>query len=199
MRVLVNESENRVADHAVHLLEQHGHQIVRCHEFDDEPFPCAALRPDSACPFEGEGVDIAVTVRSEGSTSPTAWEDGIACALRNRVPVVVAGAAAENPYSALGGVEVDGEHVVQPCEWIVSSPSPSHTEIATEALLAALKLPRGDAEAVVWRDRHRLRVSIDTVPSVAIDAVRRATPKVMLALRSYDRAARVMDIEVAQR
>ena len=105
MRVLVLEGEGGAATDAVTELEANGHAVVRCHEPGAPAFPCAGLA-GGGCPLEGDGVDVALTVRSAATGAPSPTEDGIACALRARVPVVVAGAGDANPYAAFGGTTV---------------------------------------------------------------------------------------------
>ena len=63
MKVLVLEAEPGAAADSIARLEASGHEVVRCHEAGDAAFPCAGLHADRACPLEGDGVDVAVTVR----------------------------------------------------------------------------------------------------------------------------------------
>jgi hypothetical protein len=196
MRVLVNESEGGAADRAVELLESQGHQVLRCHEQGDAPFPCAGLRPDHVCPLRDPGIDVAVTVRSYPRSRPALLEDGIACALRARVPVVVAGQTSLNPYEGFGVEVVEGPHVVGAVERLAIAPSPAHSQVATEALLNALRREPGDALAVAYRRRSGLRVELEAVPDIERSAVKAAVPKVIAALREYDGDAPRIDVNI---
>jgi hypothetical protein len=196
MKVLVNESEAGAADRAVELLESQGHDVLRCHERDDGPFPCAALRPGHVCPLRDPGVDVAVTVRSSPRSRPALLEDGISCALRARVPVVVAGQTDLNPYEGFDVEVVEGPHVVGALERLAMAPSPGHSQVATEALLDALQREPGDAVAVAYRRRSGVRVELEAVPAVDRAAVKAAVPKVIAAVREYDRDTERIDVSI---
>ena len=118
MRVLVLESRSGAADDPVVQLQARGHSVVRCHDGRGRRvFPCSALVEGHQCPLENHRprVDVALTVRHQASSLPAPLEDGIACALRAHVPVVVAGDVESNPYEALGAA-VAGDDVVKACE-----------------------------------------------------------------------------------
>jgi hypothetical protein len=196
VKVLVNESEGGAADWAVELLESQGHEVLRCHNRGERPLPCAALRPGHACPLRDPGVDVAVTVRSHPRSRPTLLEDGIACALRARVPVVVAGQTLLNPYEAFGVELVEGQHVAGAVERLTMAPSPGHSQVATHALLDALRREPGSAIAVVFRSRAGVRVELEAVPIVERSAVKAAVPKVIAAVREYDRDTERIDVSI---
>lgn len=196
MKVLVNETEASAADRAVEQLESQGHDVLRCHERDDGPFPCAALRTGHVCPLREPGIDVAVTVRSHPRSRPAVLEDGIACALRARVPVVVAGKTLLNPYEGFGVEVVEGPHVVGAVERLAMAPSSGHSQVATNALLDALRCEPGDAIAVAYRSRSGVRVELEAVPDVARSAVKAAVPKVIAAVREYDRDTPRIDVSI---
>jgi hypothetical protein len=198
MNVLVNEAEPGAADHAIELLEAAGHRVVRCHERGDASFPCAALVPGGTCPLRNPGVDVAVTVRRHPRARPSLLEDGIACALRARVPVVVSGTVLLNPYEELGAEVVEGEHVVGAVERMTVAASPNHSAIATDALRSALHSHTGDVIATVVRSRSGLQVELEALPAVVRAAVKRAIPRVIAALRDYDRGALRIDVSIVE-
>jgi len=198
MNVLVNEAEPGAADHAIELLEAAGHRVLRCHERGDAPFPCAALGSNSTCPLHHPGVDVAVTVRQHPRSRPSLLEDGIACALRARVPVVVSGEVLLNPYEELGAEIVEGEHVVGGTERIAVAPSPNHSAIATDALRRATHSHTGEVIASVRRSRSGLHVELEALPTVDQAAVKQAVPRVIAALRAYDRDAPRIDVTIAE-
>jgi hypothetical protein len=197
LHILVNESTAGAAEHAERVLEEHGHRVLRCHDRGTPIFPCAALRTGHVCPLEC-GVDVAVTVRGAPDPQPAPGEDGIACALRARIPVVVAGDVRDNPFVALGAIEADGEHVAQPCEWVAATPSPPHTAVATDALLNALRARRGDAMAVVNRERDRLHVLVEAIPGIERRTLAAAASRVLSALRRYDTHAPIIDLSIKE-
>lgn len=197
VNVLVNETEPGAADREIELLESAGHRVLRCHRREEGPFPCVGLRPDGVCPLHDPGIDVAVTVRSHPRSRPSLFEDGIACALRARVPVVVSGQVFLNPYEELGVEAVEGEHVVGAVERVTIAPSPGHTAIATDALREAMSGHTGDVAATVTRSRIGLRVVLEASRTVDPIALERAAPRVIGALRDYDRHARRIDVNIA--
>jgi hypothetical protein len=89
-------------------LEAAGHRVLRCHDREaTAPFPCSAVA-DHTCPLDGMGADVALDVRWEAAPEPTAWENGVSCARRADVPLVVAGAIAGQPFGDHASVVIDG-------------------------------------------------------------------------------------------
>ena len=116
MDVLVLESESGAADSTIEKLTNGGHRVFRCHEPAQPEFPCRALAGEGPCPLSDPGVDVAVTVRTHLDTRPTVREDGVACALRVHVPLVVAGRDMLNPYEEWADEVVEDGDVVAACE-----------------------------------------------------------------------------------
>ena len=99
MRVLVVESDRHTADQAIADLRAAGHEVARCHERGLPAFPCNALADGGTCPLDsGSGVDVLLDYRAHPHPRPTRFEDGVCCALRHQIPIVVAGASALNPF-----------------------------------------------------------------------------------------------------
>ena len=116
MRVLVVESEPAAAGDVVNVLEAAGHEVVRCHEEGLPAFPCNGILRGS-CPVDANAVDVAVTARSHVHPTPTPLEDGMTCAIRHEVPLVLVGMGALNPFERFGTREVrDAGSVVTACE-----------------------------------------------------------------------------------
>jgi hypothetical protein len=199
MRVLLLETESGSAAHAAASLEASGHEVLRCHEASQRhAFPCAGLSDASACPLEGAGVDVALTIRHAALADPAPFEDGAACALRAHVPLVVAGATAGNPFVLHGATPITGDDdVVVACEQVANAPLARHGMVALDALRASLirhRLPDADAQAIVHRSRDGLRVTL-VVPASAPDAAAAlATTRVVGALRGLDTRARSIDV-----
>lgn len=200
MRVLVLEAEPGAAADAVQELEAHGHAVVRCHEEGRPAFPCAGLAGGGDCPLEVGGVDVAVTVRRHARSAPTPSEDGIACALRARVPVVVAGESMYNPYSVLGGVTVGTDDLANAIAEVVRDARPEHSRVALEALRASLEVngvTTEGANARVWRTRTGLHAVLELDESASPWVRDIVAVRVTGALRTYDAGAPQIDVSIA--
>jgi len=199
MRVLVLEAEPGSAKNAIAELEAEGHSVVRCHEVGMPAFPCSGLTGASACPLEGEGVDVALTVRTFARSVPSAHEDGAACALRARVPLVVAGEAGLNPYESLGATAVGGRDINAVLNEVVRDSRPEHSAVALAALQASM-LANGESSeglnARVWRTKAGLHAVIE-MPEATPNRTRDlAAVRVTGALRAYDSNAPQIDVSV---
>jgi hypothetical protein len=167
MRVLLMETDRHAGDDAARRLQAARHEVVRCHEPGAAAFPCNALS-GVPCPLDqGAPVDVALTVRAHPHPRPSSYEDGVTCALRRFVPLVVAGRAALSPFERWSTTVADGtDDVVDACERAASSPiaplSVRAEAAAVEALTTLGYDPRG-ASAVVHRAAGRLVVDV-TLP-----------------------------------
>jgi hypothetical protein len=198
MRIMVLETDRRVADDAVQTLLDAGHEVARCHERDVPAFPCGALCDDGTCPLD-EWVDVVLTMRAHPYPRPTPGEDGVVCGIRHHVPLVVGGTSALNPFAEWTAGVADGSDVVAACEAAARRPLPRHGRVATEEarrLVADAGLAVDGVEAVVRREPRRLAVDV----SVPADAERRLgdviAVRVAGALRAVDRYADVIDVRV---
>ena len=201
MRVMLLETDRHAADDATRRLEAAGHEIVRCHGPGEPAWPCAALRHDRRCPLD-DGVDVALTVRAHPYPRPAATEDGVTCALRHHVPLVVAGTSALDPFDEFVTVDAHGRDVVAACEEAVARPLAPHSEAATaevRRILAreSVRAP-GDDEAAAVATRHGGRVRV--VVRVPGDIDRRLADvlavRVEGAVRAVDRYATGIDVSV---
>lgn len=121
MRVLLMESEPWAADEAAYRLELAGHTVERCFGRNIPSFPCAALREGGTCPFSS-GVDVALVVRSEAWQVPMSLERGVVCAIRDGVPLVVAGVLDPDPFTRWETASVEGtDQVVAVCERVAAT------------------------------------------------------------------------------
>jgi len=196
MNVLLLETEAGAADAATEELTDRGHRVSRCHEPGRPAFPCRALE-GQPCPLVDPGIDVAVTVRGHPGTRPSLREDGVACALRARVPLVVGGRVAFNPYEEWADEVVEDGDLVGACERVAAAPSRDHSEVARDSLREAVRLragSAGDADAVVWRDRSRLRVLLEGVDDLDRSVRGLAAADVAAALRRFDSQIPKIDI-----
>jgi hypothetical protein len=195
--VLALETEPGAADAAIEELTARRHQVSRCHDPGRPSFPCRALEGRGPCPLADPGIDVAVTVRDHPGTLPSLGEDGVSCALRARVPLVVAGRVARNPYEDWADEVVEDGDMAGACERVVAAPTRAHTHVAQLALRDVLRRRAGSAagaEAAVWRDRRRLRVRLSGVDHLDGSVRGLIAAEVATALRDFDSHAPGIDI-----
>jgi hypothetical protein len=200
MRVLVVGTVPSAIEAAVTQIVDAGHEVARCHESGEGAFPCAALSEGRACPLEGTPVDVAVTVRDRAWPRPSPFEDGAICALRRRIPLVVAGSTALQPFERWSSRTLeDGSDLVAACEEAAAAPLPEHGEVARQAATQVITAPglHGDVEATVWRRRGALQVEI-TVPAGGADLTTKVAARVTGALREFDGFATAINVTVAE-
>jgi hypothetical protein len=199
MRALVVGTLPSSADRAATLIREAGHEVVRCHETGHAPFPCAALDEERGCPLESsEPVDVAVTVRDRAWPRPSPLEDGVTCAIRRHIPVVVAGAA-PHPFTQWMTEEVGrGGNVVAACERAAAAPLVRHGEIAAATARGVLERGGIDASATsatVHRVDGKLHVDV-MLPDQARELHSAVAAKVLGDLREYDRYAFGIDVSI---
>jgi len=96
-----------------------GHQVVRCSPNGRPQFPCAGARGD--CPLDAT-VDVAVVVHDRSTDDIAPGEAGVVCALRDRIPLVVAGANAHSPFGErVDAVAASVDDVPAACERAVAA------------------------------------------------------------------------------
>ena len=116
LTVLAVGTDDWAVEQAATALGLAGHRALRCHEPGEPAFPCNALIPGRSCPLD-EGFDVAVTVRARPLPQPAQSEFGVVCALRDQVPLVVAGMTAVDPFEAWATVIVEpGGEITTACE-----------------------------------------------------------------------------------
>jgi hypothetical protein len=200
MRVLVLESEPGAADAAVAALERNGHAVARCHDPGDLAFPCRAIDDLSRCPLNRTPIDVAVTIRGEERWTTSELEDGVACAIRARVPLVIGGAVAANPYRRWATLTMHDEDIVAACTRAASARLGEHSEVATLVLRQTLERHNAhdpdDSYARVVRRDARLRVRLHLAPAVSSRVTEIAATRVVAALRRLDPLARGIDISL---
>jgi hypothetical protein len=196
LRVLVTEAERGSAAIAVDELQAAGHEVLRCHPAGSQVFPCIALEDPSACPLHGGSVDVALDVRRHSHHIPSRREEGTICALRQHIPVVVAGGASIDPITDYAAEFVDTPYdVVEAVERAALGALPKHTELATLAVQEfangrGIRAPfvvkvmrRHGGLVVVIRDHHNLDRAARQMLAV----------RVIAAVRSFDRESLGID------
>ena len=194
MKVLVVESHRGAADDVANELERGGNEVRRCHEAKMSPFPCNGLLEGAGCPLEHGGVDVAVTVRPHVSPRPTPLEDGVTCALRQGVPLVVAGSLALNPFEPWATQLVDEEDAVEACEQAAIAGFQRAAATIRDALTPLLDVDR--VEVTVTRQGDTLRVRLG-LPDDLVPLASRAAVRAVAALRGRAPDTRSIDVSVA--
>ena len=202
MRVLVVESDRGAASRAVTDLQAAGHRVVRCHEDDLPAFPCSALCDKGTCPIESEqGVDLVLDYRGRPYPKPQPLEDGVSCALRHHIPLVVAGTSALNPYDKWTTAIAEDDDIVAACETAVSMPierlaEPARTEVRRR--LGDRAEVANQADVVVHRTNGQLDATI-TLPGSAEELDGSLAVAVAGVLRAHDRFASRVNVAVQRR
>jgi hypothetical protein len=195
MKVLVLESEVGAAEVAIAQLQRSGHEVHRCHENGERGFECAALHGE-ACPLDAQPIDVVLDVRTRSSRFPTMLEDGVSCALRRHLPVVVSGHTSTHPYTSFPVVE-GGRDVVDTCERAAAAPMAEHEGIAQRVLDETLNRTGSEQEAgraEVSRRDGSLAVTLRFPPTTSDRVRAMASVRVAGALRAFDRTARGIDV-----
>lgn len=199
MKVLVLETESGVAEGAVRRLQGAGHYVFRCHDHPGQPFPCVAL-DRRGCPLQDEAIDVALTVRAVPGADPAPLEDGVACALRSRVPLVVAGESDGHPYERWHAVAVAGSEVVEACERAATAPDLELSQAATTAfrrVLARAGCVSDGASAVVAHRAGGLEALLEASGELDRRTVGEVSMRLAGVLRALDRTSRTIDVRVA--
>jgi hypothetical protein len=196
LQILVVESSPGAADDACGELTAAGHTVRRCRARDAEPFPCNGIAEGQKCPFDDGGVDVAIGVRQFPHAQTSSMEDGLRCAIRKRVPLVLAGANALSPYAGYATETIAGTRgVVATCERVAGAPLPAHTAAATRVAVDATR-DAGLAtvpQAVVRQRGNALVVEIFGAGGLSPAAKTVVSARVLVAVRELDDYHRVID------
>lgn len=144
MRVLLTESEPGAAEGPEKRLREAGFDISFCHpDHRADVDGCVVLRGISHCPLRTDAdIGLLVDARSaDAPRLPTAREFGVCCAVRNHVPLVVAGPADTEhfPWSEASAIcspeELVGvcEHLTEPADDAIGRDAQRVAEMALQA------------------------------------------------------------------
>jgi len=200
MRVLVLEGERGAADQAAAALAEAGHDVARCHDTGSAAFPCRGMLEGQECPLESDQVDVALVVRGEPGDEPTAGEDGVRCALRRYIPLVVAGEVSRSPYTDWAAVVAPGnDAIVDAVGEAVSSPLRRHADAARRSFRSVLEhhgIDSAGADAEVMRTGPDLQVILRPVGTVDHTVAEMASVRAVGAVRDLDPYPRVIDVTI---
>ena len=198
LNVMVLESEHGAAEAATRDLQAAGHTVLTCHEPGTAPFPCRGVMEASTCPLRSHDVDVALVVRQGARSQPTMDEDGVRCALVQRVPLVVAGTRVLDPYDDFATRAIDGSvDVVAACREAADAPIPSLGRRATEVLSEVLGADAvSAAHAEVTRRAGRLVVHVLRSEALTKKQRSQAAVRIAMALRELDPFAAGIDVVV---
>ncbi len=196
LQVLVVESSPGAADDTCAELVAAGHTARRCYERGAKPFPCNGIAEGRKCPFDEAAIDVAIGVRQFPHAQTTPREDGLRCAIRKRVPLVLAGANTMSPYADYATeTTTRTSGVVAICERAARAPLPAHTAAATRVVVAATRDAglAGTPQAVVRQRGKSLVVEIFGAGDLSAAARTVVSARVLVALRELDDYHRVID------
>ena len=188
MKVMLIESVPSGDPSVADELRSRGHDVVRCYEDDDQPFPCVGLTSPERCPLASGDIAVACVVREFGVFDPTPFEAGVTCALRSRVPVVV-----DDPtMSPFDGYAVDAQgDLVGTAERVASQSLDGHVEVLQSFFR---ETPVMDVD--VRRRDGDLKVTLTLPRNAPESTVQYVTSRAAGVLREYDRYAPRIDVAV---
>jgi hypothetical protein len=195
LRVLVVEGSPGAADEACDELVAAGHRVRRCHDRDAPPFPCAGMTSERLCPLGAGEVDVAIGVRTPGRSARAGTDDGVRCAIRSRVPLVLAGAPVNSPYRSYAAEVVERPYgVVDACERAATASIALLSDAATRVLADAV----GNAATAVVHQRDGVLIAeVHGADGVAATARTVVAARVLVALREVDGYHRTIDVHFA--
>lgn len=198
MQILMTEIVTDRARTAASLLEARGHEIVTCGDGTERAVACAALRGDP-CPLEAHNVDVALHVDREDAASLA--DEGVLCALRRFLPLVVATddpASPGEPFGRWATSVCDLDELDATLAAAAAAPLRVHGAAAEQAANKVLA-SAGCAEtwrAVVRRDGRRLVVELTSEAPVHPELCGRSAVRAEGAVRLIDAASHTIDVEI---
>jgi hypothetical protein len=195
VHVLIADTATPGGQLAAARLRGVGDVVFSCFDETTGSF-CRGLGAEG-CPLDG-GIDVAVVVRPDATPEVLPREMTALCAFNRSVPIVIAGASADHPYSLIATADDEGSDVTAIVHTVAALPMVRHSAEATTALRDTLELrgvaPRG-AWAEVHRDGARLAVRLN-LPSDCPDGavVGMAAVRVLAALTDVAPGVKSIDV-----
>jgi hypothetical protein len=201
LRVLVLEDEPGSASAVAAALRQSGHTVDRCHEEGLPAFPCNGIL-DGSCPIDRRETDVAVVVRRHVNPQALPSEDGVACAIRHAVPVVLVGPDALNPSEdwLTAAVDADGDDdVVKAVEEAAAAAMDRHRLAALRTVhqfIDGTEIEPADCDVTVTRAGEGLRVLVSVPGGRDADPTLAMSARVAGAVRAVDPVTPRIDVQV---
>ena len=198
MDVLIPDRSTATAREVATSLKDGGHRVHSC-VLDDAALPCAAL-VGHPCPLDTAPIDVVVDVPNPHGRSE-AFGDGALCAVRRRIPLVLAGDADGHRLEPWAAARA-GKDVRATVAAVLGRPLPGHTAAASKALLHELRGEGTDSDKAsveVFRRPGRLFVEVWADSSVSRTQAEHLATHVAQAVRAYDRWAPKLDVTVRSR
>jgi hypothetical protein len=188
MRILMTESDRSGGAVAGALLALEGHEVAHCHSPGAEASaaPCAGMAPGGRCPLAGGDVDLLADVRPAPGPF-TLREAGVMCALRARVPVLVAGPTPSGTGLDEITSSCEPADLVEACAEAVSPTGPAARRAVGDAVRPLLRRAgtRPQVQLVEVDGTVHVYLSfLSEISTVLAEEIRQA------AARAYTRATR---------
>jgi hypothetical protein len=206
MRVLVIDDPAGQAAPAVDALQQAGHHVSFCHETDAGVFDCNGMPGHDGCPLDQTGIDVALVGGATGPTGeplvdPTVRSAGAGCAMRRRVPVVIAGTPSGATPAWADDVLAPGDpDVVERIDAAARQgriPLIEASETAARNVLERNGMGDTPVAARVVREEHRLRVMVDVEADLDDRQRERIAVRVADTVRGIDAWSPSLDVQVS--
>ncbi len=197
MKILMSEIATDQARVAASILKGAGHDVVTCGDVGHRAIACAALRGE-ACPIETQDIDVALYV--DRSEPAGLLDEGLLCALRHFIPLVVATSSPvvlPDPFGSWAAAICDMDQLDCAIRAAAKAPLQAHSVAAERAANGVLSNAGSSAtwEAVVRRDGRRLRVELSSPEEVEPDLCARSAVRAEGAIREIDRVSQTIDVE----
>jgi len=195
MHVLIPDTTTGDARRIADDLVARGHEVHTCGTGDGR-VSCAMLG-ELPCPLDATLVDVAVAVRPPGDAAGTG--DGALCAIRKRIPLVLAGDHIDHPLLPWATAAAISEDAADLAEEVAGDPLSDHSHLARRALvdqLAHQGLAAEGAHAEVRRRDGTLTVDLWPGCPIGRWASGVVADHVLQRLRAFDRWARIVDVTV---
>ncbi|MGO8875788.1 MAG: hypothetical protein ACLQNG_08500 [Acidimicrobiales bacterium] len=198
MQILMTEIATDRARTAAALLEAKGHVIVTCGDGVARSVTCAALRGEP-CPLERDKIDVALHI--EGADPPGLADEGVLCAIRHFLPLVVASRESgvrSDPFGSWAAAVCDLDELSETLTAAASAPLPAHSLAAERAANAVLASAGCYTtwRAVVRRSGGRLRVELISETPVDRELCDRSAVRAEVAIREIDGVTPTIDVEI---
>lgn len=198
MQILMTEIATDRARTAASLLEAKGHEIVTCGDGTERTVTCAALRGE-ACPLDRHTLDVALHV--ERPDAADLRDEGVLCAIRHFLPLVVAASEPGIPSDPFGGwaaAVCDLDELDEALTAAATAPLQAHSVAAERAANTVLASAGCDQtwRAVARRAGRRLRVELVSEVPVDADLCARSAVRAEGAIREIDAVTPTIDVEI---